>query len=62
MDKLCISMYFTAHCTSCIAFMSVAHTCAFVIDHVEQGHVEPPEPAPVETAEYERDQDKPRCI
>jgi hypothetical protein len=54
MGKLCISMYFTARCTPCIAVMLVAHTCIFVIDHVEQGRVEPPEPAPVETADYEQ--------
>jgi hypothetical protein len=62
MGKLCISMHLTAHCTPCIAFMLVVHTYTFAIDHVEQGHVEPPEPAPVETADYEQDQDKPRCI
>jgi hypothetical protein len=54
MGKLCISMYFTARCTPCIAVMLVAHTCIFAIDHVEQGRVEPPEPAPVETADYEQ--------
>jgi hypothetical protein len=26
------------------------------IDHAEQGRAEPPEPAPVETADYEQDQ------
>jgi hypothetical protein len=62
MGKLCISMHLTARCTPCIAFMLVAHTCTFVIDHVEQGRVEPPEPAPVETADYEQDQGKARCI
>jgi hypothetical protein len=40
----------------------VAHGCIFVIDHVEQGRVEPPEPAPVEGADYEQDQGKPQCI
>jgi hypothetical protein len=39
MGKLCISMHLTARCTSCIAFMLVAHTCTFAIDHVEQGRV-----------------------
>jgi hypothetical protein len=55
MRNLCISMHFTAHCTLCIAFRLVAHACTFAIDHVEQGHVEPPEPAPVETAVFEQD-------
>jgi hypothetical protein len=62
MGKLCISMHLSARCTLCIAFMLVAHICTFVIDHVEQGRVEPPEPAPVETADYEQDQGKPWCI
>jgi hypothetical protein len=38
--------------------MLVSHTCIFVIDHVEQGRAEPPEPAPVEDADYEKDQGK----
>jgi hypothetical protein len=29
---------------------------------MEQGCVEPPELAPVESADYEQDQGKPRCI
>jgi hypothetical protein len=62
MGKLCISMHFTARCTTCIAFKLMAHTCTFVIDHVEQECVEPPEPAPVGTADYKQDQGKPRCI
>jgi hypothetical protein len=62
MGKLCISIHFTARCTLCIAFMLVAHSCTFVIDHVEPGRVEPPEPAAVETANYEQDQGKHRCI
>jgi hypothetical protein len=33
-----------------------------MIDHAEQGCAEPPEPAPVETADYEQDQGKPRGI
>jgi hypothetical protein len=33
-----------------------------VIDHAEQGRVEPSEPAPVEAADYEQDQGKPRYI
>jgi hypothetical protein len=62
MGKLCIIMHFTVRCTPCISFMVVAHTCTFAIDHVEPGRVEPPEPAPVETANYEQDQGNPRCI
>jgi hypothetical protein len=53
MGKLCISMHFTAYCTPYIAFMLVAHTYTFTIDHVEPGRVEPPEPAPAETVDYE---------
>jgi hypothetical protein len=62
MGKLCISMHLITHCTPYIEFMLVAHTCIFAIDHVEQGRVEPPEPAPVEDADYEQDQGKPWCI
>jgi hypothetical protein len=36
-----------------MAFMLVAHTCTVAIDHVEEGRVEPPEPVPVEGADYE---------
>jgi hypothetical protein len=32
------------------------------MDHVEQEHEEPPEPAPVEDTNPEQDQGKPRCI
>jgi hypothetical protein len=53
MGKLCTAMYLTILCIPCIAFMLVAHNYTFAIDHVEQGHVEPPEPAPVEGADYE---------
>jgi hypothetical protein len=59
MGNLCISMHFTARCTPCIAFKLVIHACAFAIDHVEQERMEP---APVEGADYEQDQAKPRCI
>jgi hypothetical protein len=62
MGKLCISMHLITHCTPYIEFMLVAHTCIFAIDHVEQGRVEPPEPAPVEDADYEQDHGKPWCI
>jgi hypothetical protein len=34
----------------------------FVIDHAEQGRAEPPEPAPVEGADYEQDQGKFWCF
>jgi hypothetical protein len=57
MGKLCISMQLIILCTLCIAFMLVAHGCIFAIDHVE-----PLESAPVEGADYEQDQGKPRCI
>jgi hypothetical protein len=30
-----------------------------VIDHAEQGRMEPPEPAPVKGTDYEQDQGKP---
>jgi hypothetical protein len=33
-----------------------------VIDHVEQGREELPEPAPIEDTDLEQDQGKPRCI
>jgi hypothetical protein len=59
MDKLYVIMQHTTLYTLCIAFMLVSHTCIFAIDHAEQGHAEPPEPAPVEGADYEQDQGKP---
>jgi hypothetical protein len=62
MGKLCISMRLIILCTPCIAFKLVANGCIFVIDPAEQGRVEPSEPAPVETADYEQDQGKARCI
>jgi hypothetical protein len=62
MGKLCITMHLIILCTPCIAFMLVAHNYTFAIDHVEQGRVEPPKLAPVEGADYEQDQGKPRCI
>jgi hypothetical protein len=62
MVKLCMSMWYTTLCTLYIAFMLVAHTCMFAIDHAEKGRMEPPKPAPVEGADYEQDQGKPRCI
>jgi hypothetical protein len=62
MAKLCIRMWLIILCTSCIAFMLVAHGCIFAIDHAEQGRAEPPAPAPVEDADYEQDQGKLWCI
>jgi hypothetical protein len=59
MVKLCMIMQHIILCTLCIAFMLVSHTCIIVIDHVEQGHEEPLEPAPIECDNYEQDQGKP---
>jgi hypothetical protein len=42
--------------------MLASDTCTFVIDHAEQGRAEPPEPAPVEDADYEQEQGKLWCI
>jgi hypothetical protein len=55
-------MHLTTLCTLYIVFMLVSHTCIFVIDHAEQGHAEPSEPAPVEGVDYEQDQGKLWCI
>jgi hypothetical protein len=55
-------MHLTTVCTPCIALVFMAHTCIFAIDHAEHGLEEPPEPAPVETADFEQDQGKPQCI
>jgi hypothetical protein len=49
-------------CTPCIAFMLVSHTCIFAIDHAEQGHEEPSEPAQVKGTNFEQEHGKPRCI
>jgi hypothetical protein len=62
MGKLCIILSHATFCTPYIAFILVSHTCIFVIDHAEQGRVEPLELAPVEGADYEQGQGKPRCI
>jgi hypothetical protein len=62
MVKLLMIMQHITICTPCIIFMLVSHTCIFVIDHVEQGHEEPPEPAQVEGANTEQEQGKPWCI
>jgi hypothetical protein len=45
------------HCS----YLSVSSLC-ITIDHGEYGREEPPEPAPVEDANPEQDQGKPRCI
>jgi hypothetical protein len=58
MDKLCMIMHLTTLCTLCIAILLVSHTYIIAIDHVEPGHEEPPEPAPVEGGNYEQDQGK----
>jgi hypothetical protein len=55
-------MHLTTFCTPCIAIIFVSHTYIFAVDHAEQGREEPLEPAPVEGANYEQDQGKPRCI
>jgi hypothetical protein len=62
MGKLCIIMQYITLCTPSIAFILVSHICIIAIDHAGQGRAEPPESAPVEGAEYEQDQGKPRCI
>jgi hypothetical protein len=62
MVKLLMTMQHITLCTLCIAFILVSHTCIFVIAHVEQGREEPSELAPVEYANPEQDQSKPRCI
>jgi hypothetical protein len=53
-------VYHFLHPMHCI-YVSVSYLHV-AIDDVEQGRVEPPVPAPVETADYEQDQGKPRCI
>jgi hypothetical protein len=62
MVKLLMIMQHIMLCTPCIIIMLVSHTCIFVIDPTEQGHEKPPEPAPIEGANTEQDQGKPRCI
>jgi hypothetical protein len=62
MVKVLMIMHHITLCTSCIAFMLVSHTCIFVIDHVERGREEAPDPAPVEGANTEQEQGKSRCI
>jgi hypothetical protein len=55
-------MHLITLCIPYIAMVFMAHPCIFVIDHEEHGLEEPPEPAAVETADFEQDQGKPRCI
>jgi hypothetical protein len=43
-------------------YMSLSHTCIFVVDPVEQKPEELPESAPVEETNLEQEQGKPRCI
>jgi hypothetical protein len=62
MSKLCIRLWLIILCTPCIAFIIVAHGCIFAIDRAGQGRVEPPETAPVETADFEQDQGKPNAF
>jgi hypothetical protein len=62
MGKLCSSMHLTTLCTPCIALVFMTHMCILAIDHAEHELEEPPKPAPVETADFEQDQGKPRCI
>jgi hypothetical protein len=53
MCRLCMIMHLPTLCTPYIAFMLVTHTCIIVIGHVEQGHEELPEPAPIEAGNHE---------
>jgi hypothetical protein len=53
MGKLCLSMHLITLCTPCVALVSMAHTCIFVIDYAEHGLKEPPKLAPVDIADYE---------
>jgi hypothetical protein len=58
MVKLHVIMQHITLCTPCITFILVFHTCIFAIDHAEQEHEEPPEPASVEGASIEQEQGK----
>jgi hypothetical protein len=42
--------------------MLESHTCTFTLDPVEPEPEEQQEPAPIEDANPEQDQGKPRCI
>jgi hypothetical protein len=52
-------MHHIALCTLCIAFALVSHICAFMLDPVEQGPKEPPDPAQLEDTNQEQEQGKP---
>jgi hypothetical protein len=62
MVKVLIIMQHITLCTLCIEFMLVSQTCIFAIDHAEQGHEEPSEPAQIEDANTKQEHGKPRCI
>jgi hypothetical protein len=62
MVKVLMIIHHIILCTPCITFMLVSHTSIFAIDHAEQGHEEPPEPAQVEGANFEQEQTMPQCI
>jgi hypothetical protein len=62
MVKLLMIIQHITLCISCIVFILMSHTCIFAIDHVEQGHEQPSEPATVEDTNPEQDQGKPQCI
>jgi hypothetical protein len=42
--------------------MLASYTRTLAIDRMDQERAEPPEPAPVEDADYEQDLGKPQCI
>jgi hypothetical protein len=62
MVKLIMFMQHSTLLHPMYSFMLVSHTYTFAIDHAEQGHEEPPEPAQVEGINTEQDQGKLRCI
>jgi hypothetical protein len=62
MVKLLMILQHITLCISCIIFILVSHTCIFVINNVEPKCEKPPESAPVEDANPELDQGKPRYI
>jgi hypothetical protein len=55
-------MHYIALCTTCITIMLESHTCNFALDPAELEPEEQHEPAPIEDANPEQDQGKPRCI
>jgi hypothetical protein len=69
MVKVLLIMHHIALCTPCIilhfaphALLLVYYTCTFVLDPTEPKPEELQEPAPVEDANPEQEQGKPRCI